>query len=56
MLLNILISIYFFRYEIIVRTSAWSFVIQIPIQALCPIGPKQQKYKIILSVYSTWDS
>ena len=25
----------FFKYEIIVRTSFWSFVIQIPIQAVC---------------------
>ena len=31
----ILILIYFFEYEIIVRTSAWSFVIQILIQAVC---------------------
>ena len=37
MLLDILIFVYFFRYEIIVRTSAWSFVIQIPIQAVCYI-------------------
>ena len=27
--------IYFLKYEIIVRTSAWSLVIQIPIQAVC---------------------
>ena len=26
---------FFLKYEIIVRTSAWSFVIQIPIQAVC---------------------
>jgi hypothetical protein len=31
---HILILIYFFKYEIIVRSSAWSFVIQIQIQAV----------------------
>ena len=36
-LLYTLILIYFFKYEIIIITSAWSFVIQIPIQAVCPV-------------------
>ena len=36
-LFYILISIYFFKYEIIVRTSAWSFVNQNPIQVVCNI-------------------
>ena len=34
-LILILIFIYFFKYETIVRSRAWSFVIQIQIQAVC---------------------
>ena len=48
----------FFKYEIIVRTRAWSFVSQIPIQAVC-IGNhnfftktcQRQTYQYINAIY-----
>ena len=40
-LLHFNFHLFFFKYEIIVRTSAWSFVIQISIQAVWPSSLKE---------------
>ena len=47
----------FFKYEIIVRTRAWSFVIQILIQAVCSVSKtnfalKKFSFRIYLILYT----